>query len=416
MATANATKLKADKLELPRFRYLDDYIRFLGKLRKDINDSGQLVQQYKKMFASMKKPQPVSAAMTFNVTPRDRKEQGKDVQRMKTAIDPTLKKVVIPNVNKLSTQYALSEDLHEKKKLLDSMESQLALQFPDRNGQAYNNAVSAIRVLKAQVNEQLKEVLGFLHEVATAHVPPTFQAYMDAIVQLIDKHVIFKDSDLFLYVSTTDKGELVFTYYLMLRDVVNDDGFVTPHLYISVQWLIGPTSSVEVQLNHEYELPNKLIGHGHEVGNVQDALSSISNMLQMESFSTALGMVPMALLMNTNPAKLTKDFFSFKDCIKSVTVDENLITFTLRPEITNPETIKEVAYQLYMELRKLVKRNAGAKLIMKQQAGPAGTQIVFNLSKIAEKGQISYYDLEFLRDKFSLSDSAMRKIAQIING
>ena len=411
-----ATKIKADKLELPRFRYLDDYIRFLGKLRKEINESGQLVEQYKRMFASLTKASRVNAGMTFSVTPRDRKEQTKDVRRMKTAVDPNLKKVVIPNVDKLASQYSLSEDLHEKKKLLDSMESQLALQFPDRNGQAYNNAVASIRSLKAEVNDQLKEVLGFLHEVASAHVPKTFELYMQSIVQLIDKHVIFKDSDLFLYVSTTDKGELVFSYYLMLRDVVNDDGFITPHLYVSVQWLIGPTSSVEVQLNHEYELPNKLIGHGHEVGNVQDALKSISTMLQAENFSTALGMVPMAQLMNTNPAKLTKDFFSFKDCIKSVTVDENLMTFTLRPEITNPETVKQVAYQLYLELRSLVKKRSGTKLIMKEQSSPAGTQIVFNLSKVAEKGEISYYDLEFLRDKFSLSDSAMRKIAQIING
>jgi hypothetical protein len=238
---------------------------------------------------------------------------------------------------------------------------------------------------------------------------------MDAISQLINKHVVFKDSDLFLYVSVTKEGELVFTYYLMLRDVVNDDGFVTPHLYISIQWLIGPKSSVEVQLNHEYEVPNKLIGHGTSVGNVQDALKSISTMLQVENFSTALGVVPMAMLMKADPGKLTKEFFSFRDFIESVSVDENYMIFTLRPEANSPEIVKQVAYQLYIELRTLVK-SKGVKLLMKEEKKGDTTNIVFNLSKVAEKGEISYYDLEFMRDKFGLKDTQMRKIAQIING
>lgn len=407
---------KADKTELPRFRYLDDYTRYLTKLSKEVDETGQLVDQYKKLFAGLLSPKNrVAAALTFDVTPRDRKEQLKDMRKLKTTVDPTLKKVVIPNIKQLSSQYALAEDLHEKKKLLDTMESQLSLQFPDRRGEAYNNAIASMRALKAKVADQLKEVLGFLHEVAANHVPETFQAYMEGIASLINKHVVFKDSDLFLYVSVTDKGELVFTYYLMLRDVVNDDGFITPHLYISIQWLIGPSSVVEVQLNHEYEVPNKLIGHGHEVGNVQDALKSISTMLEAENFSTALGVVPMALLMKSDPSKLTKEFFSFRDFIKNVTVDENFMTFTLRPEANSPELVKQVAYQLYIELRTLVKAR-GVKLIMKEQKEGNTTKIIFNLTKVAAKGEISHYDLEFLRDKFGLNDSAMRKVAQIING
>jgi hypothetical protein len=53
---------------------------------------------------------------------------------------------------------------------------------------------------------------------------------------------------------------------------------------------------------------------------------------------------------------------------------------------------------------------------MKEEKKGDTTNIVFNLSKVAEKGEISYYDLEFMRDKFGLKDTQMRKIAQIING
>lgn len=422
MATANVNrvgkKMKATKpltsaarVELPRFRYLEDYLRYLSKMQEEVDDNEQLINQYQKQLASvLGKVFPVLAATTFDITPRDRKEQLKDLRKLKTVVDPTLKKIVIPNMAKLESQYKMAEDLHEKHKLLDSMESQMSLQFPDRRGDAFNDAINAIRVLKAKVADQLKQVLGFLHEVASKHVPESFQLYMDGIVSLINRNVIFKDSDLFLYVSVSDEGELVFTYYLMLRDVINDDGFITPHLYISVQWQLGNKSSVQVQLNHEYEVPNKLIGHGEAVGSVQEALKAISDLLDIENFSTALGVIPLSLQLKVDPHKMNMSMFSYRDMIAKVVVDDNYLKFELRPECNTPELIKQVATQLYMELRGLVK-GKGTKLLMKTEKNV----VTFNLSKLATQGEFNAYDFEFMRDKFGLNDAKLRKIAKIIN-
>src|SRR5471030_3380448 len=117
-------------MDLPKFRYLDDVRRFLDSIEKDLDDSGKVIVQQQKMLACRLLPgQPVRASMVFNVTPTDVKDQRTMVRRMKTKIDPSLTKVVVPNLEKLKSQYAMAEDLYEKLRGVEKAETTLNLTF-----------------------------------------------------------------------------------------------------------------------------------------------------------------------------------------------------------------------------------------------------------------------------------------------
>lgn len=407
--------MKITATEIPKFRYIDDIKRFLDKLQVDIDLSGKLLVQQQKLLANtFKVCTPLNAAMVFNVTPSDPKEQRKTLRRLKTKIDPSLTKVVVPNMKKLESQYNLAEDLYEKHRVVESVETTLSISFPDRRGEQYNATMTQIKAMKAKIAEQLKSCLEFLNEVAEKHVPKQFTQYTDTVANLVSDHVIFKESHSFLYVSVDPEGNLLFTNYLMLQDVANDEGDVASHLYISVQWTVSNDPSVHVELNHEFEVPNKLLGSGTEVGSVGEAIKAISDMLELENFSTALGVVPLALQLKVDPTSLNPQMFSYRDFIGKVLVDERTISFKLRKEASSPATVAEIAAQLYKELKGLLKTK-NVRLTMKQNKVAGIYVITFNIVKIAEGGELSMYDLEFLRDKFGLNSQALRKIGNIIN-
>jgi hypothetical protein len=407
--------MKDKKVDLPKFRYLEDYNRYIKELNEELKEISDLVKVQQRALASVfKASTSIRASVVFDVTPTDRSEQMKTVRKLKTKIDPELTKVVVPNVKKLQSQYNLAEDLYEKHKTVESMETQLSLQFPDRRGEAYNATITALAAMKAKIAGQLKIVLQFLNEVAAQHVPKQFVKYVQTIAELVNEHVIFKDSQSFMYASVTDDGDLVFTNYLMLVDAINDEGFIAPHLYISTQWVLGKDSTIFVDLNHEYEAPNKLLGSGESVGSVGEAVKAISTALELENFSSALGVVPLALQLKVDPEKLSSEIFSYRDFIDKVIVDENTISFKLRKQADSPELVKEISYQLYKELKELLK-SKNVRLTMKLNNVAGSPVVTFNVVKIAEGGQFSTYDLEFLRDKFGLKESALRKIANIIN-
>lgn len=409
---------KAADVNLRKLRYVDDYNRLLKEMETEIDDNAQLIKQQQKMLAvnllgaGMSK---IKAAFEFDVTPTDRKSQLKMVKRLKQTIDPKLSKVIVPNLDKLKSQYSLAEDLYEKHKTLEAMETQLGMSFPDRRGEAYSAAVSSIKALKDKVAGQLKQVLGFLNEVAAKHVPDAFVDYIDEVRDLVSESVTFKDSDTYMYVSVTDKGDLVFTYYIMLIDAINEEGEIAPHLYISIQWKLGAEASVRVQLNHEYEVPNKLLkSGGTDVESVGDAVRAIAHLLNLESFSTDLGVVPLALQLKITPEALKPELFGYRDLIESIKLDDNTLSFTVRPEANSEELVWKIAHSLYPEVRQLLKqgRDSGIKMALTQGKKPV---IKFNISKLAKVGDFSSYDAEMLRDRFGLNDTQIRKIMTMIS-
>lgn len=403
-------------MDIPNFRYMQDAQRFINDLNKEVDESRQLLKKQQQMLgASFAALRVTAATMVFDLTPSSGKEQRSLIRQMKHKIDPELTNVVVPNMKKLQSQYNMAEDFYEKLRGIEQAETQVQMAFHNRRGPEYEALMRQFQVLKDKVQDALKECLQFLSDVAHKHVPDTFQKYVDKVAELVNEHVIFRDSQTFMYVSVDPEGNLVFTAYLMLQDVANDEGQVAPHLYISIQWVVAKDNpTVSVDLNHEYEVPNKLLGQGEIVESVGEAAKAIATLLDLENYSSALGVVPLAIQMNVDPTTIHPNMFEYRDVISKIQVDEHTISFKLRPQITKPEAITEIGAQIYKELKALMKMR-GVRLTMKTEKAKTGSVLTFNIVRISEGGDMTEYDLEFLRDKFGLNQTQLRKIANIIN-
>lgn len=403
-------------MDVPNFRYMTDAEKFLKEISKEVDENTKLLKKHQQLTAStlLATDAPKKTDVVFNVGPSSKAEQNKILKKHKHTVDPEIQKVVVPGMKKLESQYNLAEDFYDKLKAVESAETQVKMAFPNRRGPEYEALMTQFAAIKEKIQSALAECLTFLSSVAQKHVPESFQKYIDMVAELVSEHVIFKKSSTFMYVSVDPDGNLVFTAYILLQDVANDEGEVAPHLYISVQWVTGRESSMHVDLNHEYEVPNKLLGQGTEVNSVGEASKAISNLLELENFSSSLGVVPLALQLNVDPTSLKVSQFSARDVIGKLEVGEDHITFTFRKELKNPEAITEVSMQIYKDLKVLMKKN-GANLRMAPDLKAKPAKVKFVITKVGEDGEFNLYDAEWLRDRFGLNNTQMRKIHQIIN-
>jgi len=425
-------------MELPKFRYVEDIIKYLGKMKTDLRESAQVLNQQVKLLAKLQRPTDFtkkalsaksvlaaldskvkvqSALEVFKITPDANK---KSLSRLKRKIDPQAEKVIVPNLKKLKAQYQILDDLHQKWQALESIETQMGMQFADSS--QTEKARNEIQFIKNAIKAQMQEAFAFLNSVANAHVPKQFQQYVDALATEVSEHVIHSDNHSFLYINISPKGSIVFTNYLMLQNAMNADGEVANTLYVAVQWVMGSVdedASVKVYLSHDYELPERLqtSGAGIEVSNVQQAVRAIANLLDLENFSSSLGVIPLALQLKVDPNVLKKDLFSYRDYIESVAVTDDAIRFKLRKNAgVNKESALKVAQQLHLELKELLQKQKGAKI--RAKVTKEGPQYVVTFTIHGTQGglQLNLYDIEFMRDKFGLTDQQLRKIAFILQG
>lgn len=402
-------------MDVPTFRYMTDAEKFLKDMGKEVDETTQLFKKQQKMIGASLAPLRIAAATEiFDLTPRPRSEQSKDLKKMKHKIDPELGKIVVPSMKKLESQYNVAEDLYEKMKALEQAEAQVQMAFSSRRGAEYDALMRQFATLKEKVQKALKDCLQFLADVAAKHVPETFQKYVDNVAELVTEHVIFRDSQTFMYVSVDKEGNLVFTAYIMLMDASNDEGEVEPHLYISIQWVLSDAPTVSIDLNHEYEVPNKLLGQGEVVGSVGEAVKAISTQLELENFASSLGVVPLALQLKVDPTSINVIQFHMRDFIKSIAVGDRSMTFVFHKEFKDAQEMTDVTAQIYKDMKGMMKKT-GAKLTMKPDLTKNPPEVTFTIVKVAEGGSISDYDFEFLRDKFGLNNTQLRKIGMIIN-
>lgn len=396
--------------DLPKFRRLEDVQRFLQDMHKEVNVTDQLVDQQQSMLAKLRNPKDkvreiLAVSFTeFDVTPSG---PAKKKSADKSVVAPEINKVVIPNLSKLKDQYGLMEDLYAKRVTLESVETQIEMQFPDLRGPLYDQVVGSLNELKAKVEEQLHKVFTFLSEVAEKHVPKVFKTYTEAVQEAVSNHVSFEDSARYLYVSVKDK-KLAFTEYMLLINSVNEDGKVAPHLYIVVQWTVG--GKCEVFVEHEFTPPNQL-ERGAKANTANEALEAITHLLDLEGFAAAIGNAPLSLHLKVNPNKLEPSMFNARDSISKILVSDagDQLTFTFRAGLS-AEQKKQVAYQIFQDM-KVHLRNRKPKLRMKI----SNSKVDIFIADLAQGREISTNDVEFLKDRFGLSDSAVSKIAEIID-
>lgn len=404
------TKLAVSDVAVNNFRSLDEIQRVVDQIENEVNDSGKLLKKHRQEFASYVKANGISFKINFD--PTRKTQPSKDVKKNDIDVGD-VKKVTIPNVTKLKNQYALVEDLHSKYRVLESLETQIQMNFKSKADS--ETALEGIRAVKAKVSDQLSECFAFLNTIATKHVPKEFETYMEAIAAKVSQQIHFEDDQVFLYVSVDPAGRIQFSYYIMLKNVLNESGEVYPSLYLVVSWVLklhakDAGAGVFVNLLHEFEVPGSL-DRGTSVSSVSEAIKAITHMFELENLSTELGVLPLKFNV--------KDFkdrqFSYQQFIERVDVNDDSMDFVLRQSSRlDDKTINTIASQLYLEVQSLLKKSRATLRVKRVKKG---SKIIlrYTMTSVAGPLDVSLHDAEFLKDRFGLTHNQLRKVVDIIN-
>ena len=382
--------------------------KYLNQLNEEIDEDGQFIKKQLQLLSS-KYLSAASDSFTFDIGPSPGGSK-KAPDLSQAPIDIKTKEL-----KELKSQYALVEELNRKYRVLEDTLVQIRMTFKDKRDA--KDVENSVRIMQQKVQNQLKTIFIFLNKLATKHVPKAFTSYVKAVSEAIKDNVYHSKSANHLYISIDDEGRIVFTDYMLMQNAVNGEGAITPALYVVIQ-SVAPIADGDkvagtyVYLLHEFEAPQALLdsGDGVRVKDAKNAVTAVNRLLELEDFATALGTLPIAPNLDQ---KLSVEMFSVRDVIDDVKVDGESLIFIFKKG-SDKRVVDQAAAQLFPEVKSMFKKFRARLRMSHEQDSSGRPTLNFKLLNVAGPRELTVYDVEWMKDKFGLTNSDIRKIITIL--
>lgn len=392
-----------------KFRSIEELLRIVKDLQSEQRLTTQIVDKTTKALARTL----TASGESFKILDISGDKTGP----RKQTININFPTVRVPNIKELTNSYDLAESLSEKYKYLSNLENEMSINFSDMSkSPKIQSAKGEISKLKQAIEKDLRRLFTTLNDVAQGHAPKEYLRFVSALAdELINnRHLDCDSGKTMTYAAISkvrgDKGvtnELVFAGYIILNNVVSDDGKVAPNLYIVVKWVVN--GNVEIFVEHEFIAPSLLQG-GTTVDNLRQATKVVTDQLTLEGFSAQIGNLPVDVQLRLPQSGLKPNMFSTRDTLLMVSADADELVFKVKPDYV--KDIPTIKLTLFAEVKAMLKNKRNTKIRMEVK----GQDIVFTFVGLDNNGGVRPTDLDFLSSKYKLSNAQLRKIANIING
>jgi hypothetical protein len=385
------------------FRSIEEVKRFLKEKADELRLDQQLIDRSMSQLAKMVKAAQLTAAdsqiLDFTGGPK---------QKRKT-MNVDFPVVSVPDVKTLKEHYDMAERLSEQYKFLSNTEAEVKMNFAGDRGSQLKDVLGQFAKLKAQLEETLKNLFMHLAQIAEGHAPKQYLKFVKSLADELEenKHIECDGLQTMTYAALDKENKLVFAGYIILLNAVSDDQKTVPHLYIVIKWTVD--GNVELFVEHDFVAPSLLHG-GIVVSSLRAAAQAIASQMALEGFSSQIGNLPVSMQIKEPTGGLRREAFSAADWIESVSADDDVLIFKLKT--TDPQKVEEVQSQIYLELKALAKRKRSTQIKVRRDQNI----LKFTFSNIEHGEGIHPYDLEFLHDRYKLSDKQLRQIVNTING
>jgi hypothetical protein len=395
ISTASSTK----------FRSLQDVDKLLLQVKEKLDSLDSLLRNYQTQFAK----QEVKSALEFKIN-------SEPTTSPKVFKVSKIEKIVIPRLDTLKSNFALAEELSDTIASLDAVYNNVAVNF--RSIRGTNDVLKKIKTMRASAETKFTRALEFLNTVGEKYAPSQFktlvQSTMDYLITVLD----YKTSLNYLYGYENKEGCLCFTYYVKLKQLVADNGEQYPEFFLVFTCVLKPESgnkgsliaSYFVTVLNTFATPGKF-SLGKNVGTQAEASGAIGNLLEMENIANSIGVIPH----NVSPDKVNKNRFKDSSKIARIIVEPTAFTFELLKNVKKLEA-NSIISNLYLDIKGLLTGVKDANIKVKITSQEGRFIIRFTLNNLAKEDQISTNDLDWLQERFNLSDDKLRKIVREING
>ena len=148
-----------------------------------------------------------------------------------------------------------------------------------------------------------------------------------------------------------------------------------------------------------------------KVGTIKETITALNLLLGLDNFASSLGILPINLLIKD---KIDKEMFEYQHSIKQIEVQEDMVSFVLKSEITERKDVDRIMTQIYKDFQQLI-RKSNVKVLMGVKQGPKSWILNFFLKPTGDVPVANEEDLEFLKDRFNLSETIVKSLVKTIN-
>lgn len=387
-----------------KFRSIDDALKTIRNLSDRVKELLRLHKETERLVASGLSATTSAIRAAFTIT----LDLG-DTKTSKPAVTPTSLSIGGKDLANLKKNYGVVKELWETRRVLDKMIQDLQVEFA-KKGVSPDKAVAEVKALMRTVDNGLDQAFQFINGLANSSMPTSLTQYARAVNKAISKSITYSDSATYVYVFENE-GALVYSYYLHLKDVYDDDGDHYADYYIMVSEQVGgPDAGTYVAVSEDFAPPSErtLV---RKVPNIKAALRSLSMLLSLDQFSSSLDSIPIDQLLKD---KVNKDAFLYQNHIKSISIDEDQLVFDLKPDAASPRVFDMVSFQLMKELQDITK-NRGVRLRMRPSNVGKTPKVTFFFVNTRSNPILVPQDLDFLKMRFGLDENTLNRVVKTIN-
>ena len=322
-------------------------------------------------------------------------------------------------VKSLNKKFAIIQSLWVAKAALATMEAQI--RSAKTLGSDQSTALSDLVSIRKSITRGLEEAGQFLQRQTEKNAPEEFVTSVRNIQKLVARCIAYGDTTTFSYMFPQE-ANLCFCSYIELKDIIDDKGVRVPALYIVVSLVLSPGTMGKKQyfmdVLHEFEPPSEAILTSEiNPAKIATVANELADLLQVSNFSNSIKRIPISLLLN--PEKLKPEMFSSGEFIATIGSTENGLFFVLKPTVQDKAVVDKIQAQLFLDVRNLI-ANTRARMSPSitfdtNEDGAKCTKITYNFIRGKDAPSASKEDLEFLKERFNLSDKAVNAILVNIN-
>ena len=390
--------LLAKKILAENFRSVEDAVRAIDKVGDEVSELLSLQRQYQKQVANA----DMKAALVLEIK----------IPSLKTSpsIDTSHSKIKVSSMEKLRKNYAVVQDLWNTRTSLEAMDAKIRTSFAGKSVDTAK-AVGELAKLKKRVDMGLQEALAFLRDLAHQHLPENFDQFTQAICKILEKSIAYSKSATYTYLYEVE-GDPTFSTYIHLQNVTDEDSNVFPNLYIVTSYRTGSTDpGMFLTVMQEFVPPTDQLLM-KKVKTVKESINAMQILLNLDNFTSSLGSLPMSLLLKDRSIK--RELFVYQQYIKSIEVNEDQVVFVLKPEISEKNQADAIISQVWKDFQALV-RKTNCKMRMAVKQGPKSFILTFFFVTANDAPLADEEDLQFLKDRFNLSDTTLKSVIRTIN-
>lgn len=345
---------------LYNFRSLEEVKEYVNQLMKSADQDIKDINDFKRIFASEAerslKVQAIKAAVTKIRTIKTEPDAKPAKVKLKEG-EKVPVEFIAPPAKDLEKKFEALTRLQTKIESLDTIIYKVASEHHD-DPKMTGEISRYLKTRREKLQKAQKEAYAFLENVAKKTEPKQFRLLVRHLVNKVvttyeDSFDSYKE---FVYLSprkTSDEGKtqvlFVYNHYLELTNFVNDLDQVSPKFYIVFTGEVNPTSNQMAfyfsTLKH-YAAPGSFVPE-HPFTKEAKGWEALQISLEAENYSTFIERVPLDL----TKRELEKTKWSVpKGLIRGMGVEQNVITFSLSPQVRDKTQALNIADVLNREL------------------------------------------------------------------